>query len=1475
MPHIFISHATADDPFVAELRQELEALQIPVWVDSRNLRGGNKLRPAIGKAIEQARHVLVVLSPNTVNSPWVRSEIKKALKVEKSRQADGYWVIPLLLPGITPGALGTWFSEEPLGVKVEIGPGGLSAAFPALLAALGERLPDDHQPFEEPDARPVEELVLTLIDPTIETAEGKRRARATATLTYEPARTGARSARNIVSRRFLFTAPLGPIETADLKWYLESYYLWPVGVFQKRADGIEQKLPGWGRELFQAALGEEEAREALATWQQAADGAERRFSVQVDSDLRKDAPEEAQDAAREAATELLSLPWELLHDRRGWLFQGKNAVRVRRRLPNRQRQPEHPTALPIRILLVSPRPEKDGKGNRIGYIDHRVSARPLTEAVENLGDLARLTVLQPPTYAALEQTLQNGDEGQPFDVVHFDGHGVYDRHLGLGGLCFEDPNDVGKLEARTLDFVDAARLAGLVRQHRISLVFLEACQTAVAEVDPTASVAARLLEEGVASVVAMSHSVLVETARRFVQAFYAELAGGARVGKAMLAGQQALFADTWRGKVLGAGELRLQDWFVPVLYQEEQDPQLIAKTLPQQVRQLEAKKRRLSLGDLPEPPSHHFQGRSRELLALERLLHREPWAVVRGTGGQGKTTLATELARWLVRTERFERAAFVSLEKNLHAHAVLDTLGHQLVGPHYTVAQFRDLAEALQPIERALRDQPTIVVLDNCESVLPERGNPTDRSDPTDLSAPDAATAIFALCQRLLNADSRTRLVFTTREPLPEPFDHRGRERELGALDRNDAIELVSEVMKQNGWTPPADDAGGTPQEITDLVEAVNRHARALVLLAREVARRGVKATTGDLRSLMAHLQRTHPGDRENSLYASVELSLRRLSKESREHVRVLAVCQGGIHLAILVELTRLEPDAVRQLAIELIDVGLGEDMGYGHLRLDPGLPPYLLGELTADEAEALRSNWAEAMAGLTGYLYDELFKNARLAYQLTLLELPNLLAMLDWIQARWPPERVVDLAESVERLVAELGRPQALARATRVREQAAEKLGDWSHARFLTESAQIDRLLERGDLPAAHTSAQQLLAKCLAAGETAFPEAAYGIAMAHFTLGRVLKEGGAAEAALAPLAEAQRRFQELADAGDSKTERMAAVTFTETGDCLAALGRLEEAARAYEEQIRRAPGLGDLRGAAVAKFQLGTVRLLQKRYKEALEIYAEARDAFEALGEPRQVATVWHQIGMVHEDAGQFEPAEQAYRQSLAFKVRENDLAGQAASLNQMGNLYDRLGRLEEAVTFYRQAAEVHVHLKNLANEGRTRNNLADTLIKLRRYDEARQELQRAIECKKPLGHSAELWKTWAILENLERATGHAEAVQAARRQAIEAYLAYRRAGGVSQSNQSQLVVLVAQVIQQNTEAEAAQQLNQLLEPDDPPTFTALIRQLQAVLAGARDPALADDPELYYRDAAELQLLLEGLGEERAGGGGAPATSS
>ena len=219
----------------------------------------------------------------------------------------------------------------------------------------------------------------------------------------------------------------------------------------------------------------------------------------------------------------------------------------------------------------------------------------------------------------------------------------------------------------------------------------------------------------------------------------------------------------------------------------------------------------------------------------------------------------------------------------------------------------------------------------------------------------------------------------------------------------------------------------------------------------------------------MADLHRRHADDRERSLFASVELSLRRLKPETREQIRVLAVFQGGatwtvVHLMLGTPSDDYE--TVPAIFRELIAVGLGEDMGYGHLRLDPALPAYLLGQMTPAEQAEMRARWAEAMRSLLDFLYKQWFRDAQMAAQLTLLELPNLLALLDWLPDKLPPEKVVGAAIAVETLVAPLGRPQALARVVAVREAAAARLGGWSHARFMAAIQTIERLLDSGRPP-------------------------------------------------------------------------------------------------------------------------------------------------------------------------------------------------------------------------------------------------------------------------------------------------------------------------------------------------------------------------------------------------------------------------
>jgi hypothetical protein len=68
-----------------------------------------------------------------------------------------------------------------------------------------------------------------------------------------------------------------------------------------------------------------------------------------------------------------------MHDGAGFLNQGGNAVHIRRRLPNYTNVTSANAKLPIRVLLLSPRPEKSEDGVNVGYIDHRSSALSLVQ----------------------------------------------------------------------------------------------------------------------------------------------------------------------------------------------------------------------------------------------------------------------------------------------------------------------------------------------------------------------------------------------------------------------------------------------------------------------------------------------------------------------------------------------------------------------------------------------------------------------------------------------------------------------------------------------------------------------------------------------------------------------------------------------------------------------------------------------------------------------------------------------------------------------------------------------------------------------------------------------------------------------------------------------------------------------------------------------------------------------------------------
>jgi tetratricopeptide (TPR) repeat protein len=1344
---------------------------------------------------------------------------------------------------------------------------------PRLEPSHQDRLFDDRAGWSTGTASdPVDELVLELTNPHFSDREGVRRASADARLIYQPTEPNRYKVES--PGTWLFQAPIGPIEADDIRWYLEQYAVWPSTYYSDRVRRIEQGLVDWGRRLYQAAIPAEHAAAIMDLWSRIDPAIQRRFSIHVEAPPRAGTTQAASDQVCEAANKLLGLPWELMHDGHAYLFEGTRPMRVRRQLSASRTSELAQVATPIRILLVAPRPEDEA----CTYIDHRLSALPLVDAMEHLGDLIDLTILRPVTFRALREELERADQaGTPYHVIHFDSHGTFDRRLGLGGLCFEHVRHADRLTGCIHQTIYADQLGALLHDYRVPLVFLDACQSAQAA-GASESVATEVLRAGVSSVIAMSYKMLVETARRFVSAFYEALASGGRIGEAMLVGQRTLYEDRRRGHRLGFGELALKDWFVPVLYQGQVDLPLFRPA--QMTGNLEDAAARLEdrLGDLPDPPATGFIGRSRELLHLERLFRLQRWALIRGQGGEGKTVLAVELARWMVRSRQVKRAAFVSVETYGNLPAVLDAIGHQLVGSAYSVARLRgpggDLEPAIQPVERALAEQSTLIVVDNMESILLPPYLAQSTPDVLQAEQRDVVDAVLGLCKQLM-AQGATRVVFTSREVLPEPFGAEDNRIELARLSDDDAVKLIERALEQE---PRAGAAEQSDREaIERLVEAVHGHTRTLALLAPALRERGVEATREDLVELMAEMERRFPGDREQSVYASVELSLCRLPEALREQVRVLGVFHGGVQLGVLQAMMEWEEAEVATLAGGLIETGLASEGPYNHLDLNPALCPYLRSRLVGAELAELDDRWETAMRAYVGILVQQADQRAELTATLTMHELANLMALLERVQRVENAEAIIDLTTYYYRLMQRLDRPLLLKRVGQVSDAAAATLQGlgtstdatgatgWTRAQFNTQALRIEQQLAAGQLGVARAHAQTLLERARTAGASAYAGADYDLAMGCRLLGRILHRGRRTDAALALLTESQLGFEAIAQGRrDIDAQRMASVCIGERGECLVALGQLDEAAAVYEEAISRDEARRDERSVAVGKSQLGTVRMYQRHYQDALAAHTDARERFGRLGEPGSVAGIWHETGMVYRQMGDADRAEDAYQRALAIEVQLGNRAEQANTLNELGNLY--LGvrdRAEEAIVFHRQAADLTAALGDAAKEGIVRNNLGNTLHRLGRLDEARTEIHRAIECNAQFGHAAQPWTAWNTLSVIEQDADNPRAAAEARSNAIAVYLAYRRDDGENHNIDGRIALALRQRLAQSPDMASAEAFlaEVASDPNLPEQYKPFIKALQAITDGSRDPALADAPGLHYTSAAEILLLIERLG--------------
>jgi len=267
------------------------------------------------------------------------------------------------------------------------------------------------------------------------------------------------------------------------------------------------------------------------------------------------------------AVALARYPWELLHDGHRHLLSG-GAVEMTRYVAYAEAATALPVAPPWRLLYIAARPHDLDK---LPDDTERLAVWNSLQSLTETSGL-RFDRLDPPTYDALLDRMAAAD----YHIIHFDGHGVFARrcpecstmhypHVTSCQSCATPLDDVPPLGYLAFedgtggaDYVSPEDMENLLVGSEVRLALLSACQSAVVRGGSLfGGLGPGLIRAGVPAVVAMQFSVPVKAAVRFAQGFYAALAQGETVPRAVAQGRRRLF----RGKT----------WFIPTLYLRSTD----------------------------------------------------------------------------------------------------------------------------------------------------------------------------------------------------------------------------------------------------------------------------------------------------------------------------------------------------------------------------------------------------------------------------------------------------------------------------------------------------------------------------------------------------------------------------------------------------------------------------------------------------------------------------------------------------------------------------------------------------------------------------------------------------------------------------------------------------------------------------------------------------------------------------------------
>jgi predicted ATPase/DNA-binding SARP family transcriptional activator len=376
-------------------------------------------------------------------------------------------------------------------------------------------------------------------------------------------------------------------------------------------------------------------------------------------------------------------------------------------------------------------------------------------------------------------------------------------------------------------------------------------------------------------------------------------------------------------------------------------------------------------------------GRARELAELARLCEDDRLVTVTGIGGIGKTRLAVELAARTI--GRYEHGPyFIDLvpigDADLIPAAVAAVMGVD-VGAH---------DDAMERVRSAIADESVVLIVDNCEHLLP---------------------GISELIARLLASSPRLRVVATSRQPLELAGERVWPLDSLVVPPSTTSIEHVRSSESGALFLARLPMNVATRALSIDDIAAVANVCRRLegMPLALELA--AARSRTLSLPELADRLEHSIgelalPGrgasPRHRSMRATLDWGSQLLSPPAQAALRAMNVFAGGCELPAFGAVCRDDGGPpVDELIDELVRtsfVTVDFATEPARYRLLEPIRQYA-GELlhTAGDYQARRKRHLRFYSDLAGALAERERETGRVPLEPLLRELGNLRAALDW----------------------------------------------------------------------------------------------------------------------------------------------------------------------------------------------------------------------------------------------------------------------------------------------------------------------------------------------------------------------------------------------------------------------------------------------------------------------------------------------